>query len=65
MFRGVTETESMFRPKPNPKPKGVLVFRQNRISAKMAEIRPKAENRICFGRTLPYLQNQSLQSTVL
>ena len=43
MFRGVTETESMFRPKPNPKPKGVLVFRQNRISAKMAEIRPKAE----------------------
>ena len=43
MFQGVTETESMFRPKPNPKPKGVLVFRQNRISAKMAEIRPKAE----------------------
>ena len=34
MFQGVTETESMFRPKPNPKPKGVLVFRQNRISEK-------------------------------
>ena len=41
MFWGVTESEGMFWPKPNPK--GVFLFRQNRISAKMAEIRPKAE----------------------
>ena len=43
MFRLATETEFLFRPKPIPKPKGVLHFRQNRNSAKMAEIRPKTE----------------------
>ena len=41
MFRLATETEFLFRP--IPKPKGVLQFRQNRNSAKMAEIRPKTE----------------------
>ena len=41
MFWGVTESEGMFWPKPNLK--GVFLFRQNRISAKMAEIWPKAE----------------------
>ena len=41
MFWGVTESEGMFWPKPNPK--GVFLFRQNRISAKMAEICSKAE----------------------
>ena len=41
----ITETEimSLFRPIPKPKPKGILKFRQNRISAKTAEIRPKTE----------------------
>ena len=34
---------SLFRPIPKPKPKGILKFRQNRISAKTAEIRPKTE----------------------
>ena len=43
MFRLATETEFLFRPIPKPKPKGVLQFRQNRNSAKMAEIRPKTE----------------------
>ena len=41
MFRLLTETEVLFRP--IPKPKVVLQFRQNRNSAKMAEIRPKTE----------------------
>ena len=43
MFRLATETEVLFRPIPKPKPKAVLQFRQNRNSAKMAEIRPKTE----------------------
>ena len=34
---------SLFRPIPKPKPKGILKFRQNRISAKTAEIWPKTE----------------------
>ena len=44
-FWAKTETEKifLFRPIPKPKPKGVLQFRQNRYSAKMAEIRPKTE----------------------
>ena len=41
VFRLLTETEVLFRP--IPKPKVVLQFRQNRNSAKMAEIRPKTE----------------------
>ena len=41
MFQLATETEVLFRP--IPKPKGVLQFRQNQYSAKMAEIRPKTE----------------------
>ena len=43
MFRLAAETEFLFRPIPKPKPKGVSQFRPNRISAKLAEIRPKAE----------------------
>ena len=38
-----TETIFLFRPIPKLKLKGVLQFRQNRYSAKMAEIRPKTE----------------------
>ena len=34
MFQLATETEFLFRPKPIPKPKGVLHFRQNQNSAK-------------------------------
>ena len=41
VFWLLTETEVLFRP--IPKPKVVLQFRQNRNSAKMAEIRPKTE----------------------
>ena len=41
MFRLAAEIKYLFRP--NPKPKGGLQFQQNRNSAKMAEIRPKAE----------------------
>ena len=41
LFRLLTETEVLFRP--IPKPKDVLQFRQNRNSAKMAEIWPKTE----------------------
>ena len=43
VFRLAAETGFLFRPIPKPKPKGVSQFRPNRISAKLAEIRPKAE----------------------
>ena len=43
MFRLAAEIKYLFRPNPKPKPKGGLQFRQNQNSAKMAEIRPKAE----------------------
>ena len=42
-FLGKNRNRNNFLFRPIPKPKGVLQFRQNRYSAKMAEIRPKTE----------------------
>ena len=47
------ETIFLFRPIPKLKLKGVLQFRQNRYSAKMAEIRPKTDTESVL--VVPYL----------